>query len=229
MDFLSPGATRSAFEASACADVRRAILAHPFLSGLADGTLPIDRFQLYIQQDSLYLKDFARVLARIGTRLPEPGAVEIFCRHASTAVAVEQALHGSFQSAWETPAAFSEPTPTTVLYTSWLLRMVNEADPVLALAAVLPCYAIYLEVGQHLENASPGTDIYQSWIDLYGGEEFAEAVREVTALLDRLCVDATNDIRAQVESVILQGTRLEYLFWDAAWRKETWPAVEAGT
>ena len=35
---------------------------HSFLLGMVDGTLPADRFQYYVKQDSLYLLDFAQCL-----------------------------------------------------------------------------------------------------------------------------------------------------------------------
>ena len=37
-----------------------AILAHPFVRGLTDGSLPHEAFRFYAVQDALYLRDFAR-------------------------------------------------------------------------------------------------------------------------------------------------------------------------
>ena len=36
---------------------------HPFLLGLFDGTLPIEKFRFYMIQDYLYLLDYSKVFA----------------------------------------------------------------------------------------------------------------------------------------------------------------------
>ncbi|MCQ9903922.1 thiaminase II, partial [Staphylococcus aureus] len=46
----------------------QSILTMPFVSELADGTLPKEKFQFYMAQDSLYLEHFGRALALIGAR-----------------------------------------------------------------------------------------------------------------------------------------------------------------
>jgi len=129
-----------------------AILAHPFLTGLTDGTLDRGAFGYYVTQDVHYLRDYARALAVVGAKAPTHTDTAMFARHAAGAVEVELALHATL---------------------------------LLGLAAVLPCYWIYAQVGQDLlERGSPDPH-YQRWIDTYAGEEFAEIVAEVLALVDR--------------------------------------------
>ncbi|MBN2367315.1 MAG: thiaminase II, partial [Calditrichaeota bacterium] len=35
---------------------------HPFVKGLGDGTLPMDKFRYYMIQDSIYIVDYARAM-----------------------------------------------------------------------------------------------------------------------------------------------------------------------
>ena len=42
------------------------ILHHPFLDGLADGTLDRQVFRFYVIEDALYLHEFARAVAILG-------------------------------------------------------------------------------------------------------------------------------------------------------------------
>src|SRR6266550_8561059 len=77
------------------AGVYDAILAHPFLTGLTDGSLPHDAFAFYIVQDAIYLQGYAQVLAAVASRAPTPSQTEMFARHAADAIAVEKTLHGS--------------------------------------------------------------------------------------------------------------------------------------
>ena len=76
-------------------DIYSAILVHPFLTGLTDGSLPHGTFAFYVIQDALYLRQYAQALAAVASRAPDAAGTEMFARHAADAVAVERALHGS--------------------------------------------------------------------------------------------------------------------------------------
>src|SRR5215472_11735253 len=73
-----------------------AILRHPFLTGLTDGTLPASSFRFYALQDALYLRDFARALSLAAARAPRDEWIIMFNEHAAGALQVERALHESF-------------------------------------------------------------------------------------------------------------------------------------
>src|ERR1700757_3134488 len=70
-------------------DIYDAILAHPFITGLTDGTLPEESFAFYVIQDALYLRDYARALAAVGSRAPTGQAMRMFASHAADAIAAE--------------------------------------------------------------------------------------------------------------------------------------------
>ena len=48
--------------------IRQAILEHPFITGIGDGSLPVDRFKYYVIQDYVYLIDYSRALAVASAR-----------------------------------------------------------------------------------------------------------------------------------------------------------------
>src|SRR3974390_2704190 len=67
------GAVDESFSAQlweSISDIYGAILAHPFVTGLTDGTLPEEAFAFYVVQDALYLREYARALAAVGSRAP---------------------------------------------------------------------------------------------------------------------------------------------------------------
>ena len=76
--------------------VYAAILRHPFVTGLTDGSLPRARFQFYAVQDALYLREFARALSLAAARAPRDEWIIMFNDHAAGALRVERALHESF-------------------------------------------------------------------------------------------------------------------------------------
>ena len=47
------------------------ILRHPFICGLADGSLPAECFARYLAQDELYLPAYGSMLHRLADMLPE--------------------------------------------------------------------------------------------------------------------------------------------------------------
>ena len=47
------------------------ILRHPFLTGLADGSLDVQAFRFYLIEDAYYLREFARALTITGAKAPK--------------------------------------------------------------------------------------------------------------------------------------------------------------
>jgi thiaminase/transcriptional activator TenA len=201
------------------------ILAHPFLTGLRDGSLDHAAFQFYVTQDSLYLKDFGRGLALLAAKSPTDDAVVMFSEHAKTAIVVERSLHEEFFKEWNISSSDAELTvkaPHTVLYTSYLLRVAYERPFHECLGAFLPCYWIYWEVGKELQRQGSPISIYQRWIDTYASEEFATVVKDVIALTDQIVEPLTPEDRERVEEHFVMTSRCEYLFWDMGYRRATW-------
>lgn len=207
---------------SAGEPVYAAILEHPFLAGLTDGSLDPDRFAYYLAQDARYLADYAKALAVVGAKAADPADTEMFTRHAAGALAVERALHESLlpELGVDPAGLASTPmSPTTRAYTAALLATAYGGSYAEGVAAVLPCYWIYWEVGRRLvEEGSPDAR-YQRWIDTYADEQFGALVREVLAVTDRLAgLDDDHLVQVYVTT-----SRYEWMFWDAAWRREAWP------
>ena len=169
--------------------VYAAILEHPFVAGLTDGTLPADRFAHYLIQDAHYLRDYARALSLLSARAPDEEGVRLFAEHAQAAIVDEKALHRELLPALgiapETVDA-TEPAPACISYTSFLLSVCHGGSFAEALGAVLPCYWIYQEVGRALVAKGSPDERYQRWIDTYAGDEFAAVVASALAVADGL-------------------------------------------
>lgn len=210
-------------------DVYAAILAHPFVTGLTDGTLPRESFRHYIVQDAHYLHGYARSLAICAARAPTEHDTVMFAQHAAGAVAAEQDLHAALMDEMgatdaATEAAANEPVaPTTRAYVSYLLATCYGGSFPEALAAVLPCYWIYARVGAELLARSSPDPLYARWIAMYGGEEFQAVVDPVLALADRVGADLADGERALMHEHFTTTAKYEWMFWDAGFRRETWP------
>jgi thiaminase (transcriptional activator TenA) len=203
-----------------------AILEHPFLSGLTDGTLDAEVFAEYVAQDVHYLRDYARALALVGAKAPTLAGTSMFARHAAEVFDVELALHTTLlPDLGLDPAAIDAVpvSPTTRAYTSYLLATTYGGSFADGLAAILPCYWIYARVGTALfERGSPDRR-FQSWIDSYGGEEFAATVAEVLQLVDAIGPTLSPADEMVASAHFVTTARYEWMFFDAAYRRESWP------
>ncbi len=203
-----------------------AILAHPFLRGLTDGSLPEERFRFYVKQDALYLREYARCLALASAKAPTASWCEMFAAHAQSALNVERSLHEAYFASWGlTPADLeaTPATPTTLSYTSFLLRVAGLGSFEELVGALLPCYWIYWEVGKTLVATGSPNPVYQRWIDAYASEQFAAAVQRVLDTINRAAIDLPESRLAPIRTNYLTASRFEWMFWDAAWREERWP------
>jgi thiaminase/transcriptional activator TenA len=208
-----------------------AIVAHPFLTGMTDGTLPPSRFAYYLAQDAHYLRDYARALAVLGARAPTHADAAMFGRHAAETAEVELALHETLlpQLGIDPVALASIPSsPTTTAYTSYLLAGCYGGSFAEGLAAVLPCYWIYQRVGETLVGRGSPDPRYQRWIDTYAGEAFAETVAQVLAVADRVGDGLGAEDERRAGRHFATTARYEWMFWDAAWRQEAWPLADGG-
>ena len=202
------------------------ILELPFNQELAAGTLSHDRFAFYMLQDAIYLTYFGRALAATAARAPDDEAMIQFASSARTAVVVERELHSGFFRTFKiTPeqAASIEPSPTCSHYTHYLLALSHNAPYEVSVAALLPCFWIYWEVGTHLLNIAKPDNPYQAWIDTYADEAFAEGVRKVIAISDQVAEESTAAVREQMFDAFVRASQLEWMFWDSAYRMEAWP------
>jgi thiaminase/transcriptional activator TenA len=203
-----------------------AILAHPFVRGLTDGTLPRESFRFYAVQDALYLREFARALSIAAARAPADDWIIKFNEHSANALRVERALHESFfQEFGLTPAAVAATplAPVNQAYTSYLLAVAYGAPFHENVAALLPCYWIYWEVGKALEQAGSPEPLYARWIATYAAEEFGSVVRAVLDTVNTMAARLGGAERLAMQRHTLTTSRYEWMFWDMGYRRERWP------
>jgi thiaminase (transcriptional activator TenA) len=203
-----------------------AILRHPFIAGLTDGSLPRQSFEFYAVQDALYLREFARSLAIAAAHAPKDDWIVMLSDHAAGALRVERTLHeGFFREFNLTPDdVLATPlAPTTLAYTHYLLAVAYGRPFHEALAALLPCYWIYWEVGKSLERSGSPDPLYARWIATYASGEFGDVVRAVLAVTETVAGGLRPAERESMRRHLLVTARYEWMFWDMGWRLEAWP------
>ena len=196
---------------------------HPFVVALGEGTLDEDKFRHYVKQDSYYLNHFSKVQARGATLAPTLELSARFLTHAMHTIEAELSLHREFFTMLDVTEAelqAFEPAPTAYAYA---LHM-QQAGPTLGdiLAAILPCYWVYYEIGERLKDATPDHPVYTAWIATYGSEWFRELVEEQINRMDELAAQATEAERTRYTQLFLRSCYYEVAFWEMAWTLESW-------
>ncbi|MFH5831460.1 thiaminase II [Halalkalibaculum sp. DA384] len=202
-----------------------AILELPFIRELTDGTLPEDIFLFYLKQDTLYLADFSRALSLAGVRCDSTTQMYDFFKFASEAVVVERQLHQNFYEQYGTEMN-PKKSPSCFSYTNFLLSTAATKDNVVNIAALLPCFWIYREVGLEIYENAAEENPYQDWIDTYAGEEFNKSVDRAIEITDEVAERESKERLEEMTEAFVKSTELEWMFWESAYRREQWPLRE---
>jgi thiaminase (transcriptional activator TenA) len=213
---------------SKAAEIWKKELQHPFVRGLGDGSLPVDRFRFYLEQDYLFLIEYSRVFALASAKAREFESMNLFAGLLGDTLKVEMQLHRDYCKRLGIAASVLEnarPAPITHAYTRHLLTMAYSGTMTEIVAAVLPCQLGYVEIATALAREGGGGDslFYAEWIATYTSREFVEGAQRLVRLLDRLATDLPARETDHLETVFLTSTRYEYLFWEMCWTCATWP------
>jgi thiaminase/transcriptional activator TenA len=196
--------------------------------GLGDGSLPVERFCFYLEQDYLFLIEYCRVFALASAKARDLQTMNLFAALLGDTLTTEMQLHrdyckrlGIAQSALESV----NPAPVTHAYTRHLLAAAYAGTITEIVAAVLPCQLGYAEIAAALarEGRGGGNSFYAEWIATYTSREFTEGAQRLAGLLDKLSAGLPSRETDHLETLFVTSSRYEYLFWEMSWTRATWP------
>jgi thiaminase/transcriptional activator TenA len=196
-------------------------LAHPFIQGIAAGTLSEDRFRVWLRQDYVYLLEYVRVASIGVTRAPDEASMKRFAETAHRVLAMELDLHREYAAEFGVRTdelGREQMYPVTRAYADHLLRTALVGELPELPAALLPCLWGYSWIGEELsKQPRPAEPRYARWIDLYASERFREVARWCRELTDRLASDCSAHARERAQEAFLVSSRYELAFWEQAW------------
>ena len=207
-------------------NIYNSILKMEFIQQLKQGSLSKEIFQHYIIQDGIYLAEFARVLAIIAAKAPTADLQLEFALNAQNAIAVERSLHTEFFREFNISpevALSSQASPTCLNYTNFLLATAYQHSFSISVAAVLPCFWIYLEVGKHIyQQVNDRDNFYQRWIDTYIDKDFEASVESIINVANDMATKASDCELVLMNQVFYRASQFEWMFWDSAYHLERW-------
>lgn len=193
---------------------------HPFVEGLADGSLPEAAFRHYLVQDYLFLIQFARAYALAVFKGRSLGEMRDALEGLKAILDRELDLHVAYCAEWGlTPTdveAAPEDMPTTA-YTRFVIDAGLAGDLLDLHVALAPCVVGYAVIAARLARHPMATDEsnpYARWIAEYASAPYQELAGNAIAALDRLAGGELPEGRFSALSKLFgQATRLEAAFW----------------
>jgi thiaminase/transcriptional activator TenA len=183
--------------------------AHPFVRGLADGSLPAAAFEGYVLQDAFFLDAYTRAYAMGVARAPDREGLEAFADLLAGA-REERSLHERRAAERGLDLAAVEPHPATLAYTDFLLGAAGLGELGVLCAAMAPCSRLYAFLGATLAVAGVA-EPYREWVDTYADPAFEELAATLERLLDRYATDGP-----AVRAAYRRAMDLELAFFTAA-------------
>jgi thiaminase (transcriptional activator TenA) len=213
-----------------CDRIWAGLHAHPFLGELARGTLPLDRFRFFIEQDLLFLPAFARCMAMGAAKSASDADLEFFTRQLDGVIRLEipsnrRLLDQVISLGAQDRGGARGMAPASVAYTSFLLATAAAGGPLEITTAILPCSWSYIEIAAELKDQIADHPVYSDWVAFYLQDEEAELVRNMRETFDEMTRDGavSDEKREQLAGIFMMSSRLEGRFWEMAYTLDQWP------
>lgn len=198
------------------------LLAHPFVAGLGDGSLSIQRFRYFMRQDYVFLIEYSRVLAIAAAKSRDLESMGRFSKLLDETLNSEMALHRGFCADFgisERQLERTRPDPVTAAYTGFLLASAHAGGVEEVAAVLLPCQWSYDQIGRKLARLKrpPGASFHNRWIEGYNSVEYQAVTEWLIGFVDGLGRSAGADLRSRMQVLFDESCRHELRFWDNAW------------
>jgi thiaminase/transcriptional activator TenA len=201
---------------------------HPFLTEMREGTLNPERFIYYLKQDYVYLIDYAKMFAIGSIKARDLETMVKLAELFHSTLNVEMELHRQYAKRFGVTLEQLEqtrPSPTTIAYTRYMLDAAAQGSLAEVVATLLPCMWSYREIGTSFAKFPGALDhpLYREWILMYSSEEFGGLTDWCIGLMNHLAEGLPERELALLEEHFVVTSKLEYMFWDMAYRQEEWP------
>ena len=206
----------------AAAPVWEKCLSHPFVTGIGDGTLDVEKFKFFMLQDYLYLFDYAKVFALGVVKARDPELMRTFAKNVDAVLGGEMNIHRAYMKRLgitEEQVFSVQPALDNLSYTHYMMSVADTGTPMEIVASILACSWSYAEIGQALAKVPGALEhaFYGEWIQGYAGEDYAATNAALIRLMNELAKDASEEQVKYLTEIFVNCSRYELGFWDMAW------------
>ena len=206
----------------AAAPIWEACLKHPFVTGIGDGTLAVEKFRYFMLQDYLYLFDYARVFAMGVVKARDPRLMRTFAANVDAILGGEMEIHRTYMARLgitEEQVFAVKPALDNLSYTNYMLSVASTGGPAEIVASILACSWSYAQIGQALARIPGAAEhpFYGEWIRGYASDSYAATNHSLIELMDALAAGASGEQMARLTDIFVNCSRYELGFWDMSW------------
>ncbi len=209
--------TWSAIAWESSCDLYQRIIEQPFNVEMMSGELSKERFRRYIEQDTIYIRNYSQEMLLVAEMLPSGKYRELFRKFAIEGMEAEKALHAIVGEMCGVQHDV-ESSRTTDEYMAHTRKWVDDKELELSMAAILPCIWIYSLVGRHLyAQSNLEQNPYRDWIETYSSDMMMEGVKLSIEITDKLAAAASQSLRAKMRKEFVKAVWFEWAFWEYAY------------
>ncbi len=194
------------------------IIHHPFNQELTQGILAKKTFYYYIEQDTHYLKEFSKALAILSAKSEISTQQKNLLQFAQEALIAEETIVHQYFRSQPDFISTHQTTQATLTYTNYLLRTCLMDPIAIGIAAVLPCFWIYAQVGKNILKNANMPNPFEKWIVTYAGEKFHQSVQTMIDLYDAYAAQETKQTQEKMLQAFYISSVLEWHFWHDAYQ-----------
>jgi thiaminase/transcriptional activator TenA len=202
-------------------DLWAAMAGHPFVLGLAEGTVPDGALQAWVQQDRVFVVEERRVVAALRAH-GLPSRLDDLLADLDRSLVVEAEAFAQ-AAAEHGVAPDAEPWPVCLGYVSYL-RCAAFDGVLEGLTALYAAERAYLDTWTAVAERSPADSAYHAWIQNWSGEAFRAFVTALGRDLDQLAAAPSPALAQRLGMIFSRAARFELAFWEMCWSGQAWPA-----
>ncbi len=198
---------------------------HPFVQGIADGSLDHDKFAFYMIQDHLYLMQYAKLFALGLICAEQESDMRLFSKLITETLDTENAVHQSYLAKFGITREMLDHTPMALnneSYTNYMISIGFKGGLAEIAAAVLACSWSYKLIGDYIEQNFPQSkndEFYANWVNTYTSDGYRSCNDDMIAMCDRFSEGMTEKQIQNLINIVINCSKYEYQFWDMAWTK----------
>lgn len=205
-------------------DIWRSYNEHPFVLGIQNGTLDIEKFRYYIVQDYLYLEDYAKCFALGVAKAKSLETANLFAKYISV-MNGELDVHKGYLARLGVTKAEIEASARSLdnlSYTSYMLRIAYEEGEAEIMAAILACALSYEIIAAKIVKNKPYSvehSFYGDWIKGYCSEGYSKDNLILIDKMNKLSADYTEKQIQHLVDIFVNCSLYELKFWEMSWIK----------
>lgn len=191
----------------------------PFVQEMAKGTLPNEKFKNYIIQDSIYLKQYAKVFAMAIYKATTLKEMQMFYNIMGFVTEGESKIRLEYLSnlnMTDDDIELESPSLQNVDYTDFMLGIAETYDTPEILMAVLPCMLGYEYV--MLQAIYNYKDIehspYWNLISDYAQDNYRKECESWRHYTDKICAPLPTSRKNKLIEIFRESSLHELKFWE---------------